>query len=61
MYVVRSSSLPTRSARRVAFLADAVKTLPKAQLSIADGLVSVTQQSWAASRQCSEGFSSDAA
>jgi hypothetical protein len=38
-----------------------LQPLPKFQLSIVDGIVSVTQQYWAASYHCAHGFSSDAA
>jgi hypothetical protein len=38
-----------------------LQPLPKVQWGIVDGIVSVTQQYWAASDHCAHGFSSDAA
>jgi hypothetical protein len=40
---------------------DALGIQPESQLDVLDGLVSVTQQEWATSRQCVNGFSIDAA
>ena len=61
MYVVRGNSQLAASARSPALAIHALRRLPKLQLRIVDGIVSVTQQYWATSDQCAHGFSSDAA
>ena len=61
MYVVRENS---QSAKSVIFPALAVRALqpvPKLQLSIVDGIVSVTRQYWATADHFAHGFSSGAA
>ena len=61
MYVVRENLQPATRARIPVLAIRALRPLPKLQLRIVDGIVSVTQQYWAASDHCAHGFSSDAA
>jgi hypothetical protein len=61
MYIVRGSSQSEIGATPPAIAILAMRPLPKLQLRIVDGIVSVTQQYWTASNHCAHGFSSDAA
>jgi hypothetical protein len=61
MHVVAANPQSARSVRFPALAARPLQPLPKLQLGIADGIVSDTQQYWAASDHCAHGFSSDAA
>ena len=60
MFVVRNSQ-SAAIARCPALAILALRPAPKLQLCIVDGIVSVTQQYWATSDHCAQGFSSDAA
>jgi hypothetical protein len=60
MYVAPMQSIPLQ-VRCYQLPVDALGIQPESQLDVLDGLVSVTQQEWATSRQCVNGFSIDAA
>jgi hypothetical protein len=61
MHAVTANPQSASSVRLPALAARPLQPLPKLQLSIVDGIVSVTQQHWVVSDQCAHGFSSDAA